>query len=179
MTDKNNKTFKLSDEQQRIVDLDTGQHLVLAPPGTGKTEMLVHRLSNAINSGIPQNKMACLTFTNRAASNMIERIHQEIGNHEVFIGNIHSYCNHLIRENNVIPQIVSLIDEEDSHLIVSDIFIDIFKELDDEIKQLENLAGEINLFAKNSYTDEHKRIDSKKNIKKKYQDICLSYIITC
>ncbi len=171
MTDKNNKTFKLSDEQQRIVDLDTGQHLVLAPPGTGKTEMLVHRLSNAINSGIPQNKMACLTFTNRAASNMIERIHQEIGNHEVFIGNIHSYCNHLIRENNVIPQIVSLIDEEDSHLIVSDIFIDIFKELDDEIKQLENLAGEINLFAKNSYTDEHKRIDSKKNIKKKYQDL--------
>ena len=168
---ESNKVFELSDEQQKIVDLDTGQHLVLAPPGTGKTEMLVHRLSNAINSGTPQDKMACLTFTNRAASNMVERIHQEIGNHEVFIGNIHSYCNNFIRDNNVIPQIVSLIDEEDTHSIVSDIFKDIFKELDDEIKQLENLAGEINLFAENPYTDEHKRVDSKKNIRKKYQDL--------
>jgi DNA helicase-2/ATP-dependent DNA helicase PcrA len=165
------KAFKLSDEQQKIVDLDIGQHLVLAPPGTGKTEMLVHRLSNAINSGIPQDKMACLTFTNRAASNMVERIHQEIGNHGVFIGNIHSYCNNFIRDNNIIPQIISLIDEEDSHSIVSDIFKDIFKELDDEIKQLENLAGEINLFAENPYTDKHKRVDSKKNIRKKYQDL--------
>jgi late competence protein required for DNA uptake (superfamily II DNA/RNA helicase) len=52
---ESNKVFELSDEQQKIVDLDTGQHLVLAPPGTGKTEMLVHRLSNAINSGTPQD----------------------------------------------------------------------------------------------------------------------------
>ena len=167
----NNATFVLSEEQQKIVDLDTGQHLVLAPPGTGKTEMLVHRLSNAINSGVPQDKMACLTFTNRAASNMVDRIHQEIGNHEVFIGNIHSYCNNFIRDNNIIPQIVSLIDEEDAHSIVSDIFKDIIKELDDEIKQLENLVGEINLFAESPYTAEHERIDSKKETRKNYEDL--------
>ena len=163
--------FELSDEQQKIVNLDAGQHLVMAPPGTGKTEMLVHRLSNAINSGIPQNKIACLTFTNRAASNMIERIHREIGDHEVFIGNIHSYCNRLIRDNNIIPQIVSLIDEEDAYLIVSDIFSDILKELDNEIKQLESLAGEINIFSENAYTAEHEDIDFKKEVESDYQSL--------
>ena len=168
---ESNKVFELSDEQQKIVDLGAGQHLVLAPPGTGKTEMLVHRLSKAIKSGIPQDTIACLTFTNRAASNMVERIHQEIGDHEVFIGNIHSYCNRFIRSNNIIPQIVSLIDEEDAYLIVADIFSDIIKELDSEIKRLENLASEINLFAENPYTAEHEKIDSKKKTRKNYQDL--------
>ena len=161
--------IKLSNEQKKIVDLCEGQHLVLAPPGTGKTELLVHRLSNAINSGIPQEKIACLTFTNRAAANMIERIHQEIGNHEVFIGNIHSFCNRYIRSNNLISQIVSLIDEEDVYLIVSDIFSGILKELDDEIKHLESLVGEVDLFSENAYTDEHDRVESKKIIRNNFQ----------
>ena len=163
--------IKLSIEQKKIVDLCEGQHLILAPPGTGKTELLVHRLSNAINSGISQEKLACLTFTNRAATNMIERIHQEIGDHEVFIGNIHSFCNHYIRSNNLIPQIVSLIDEEDAHLIVSDIFSDILKEIDDEIERLENLVGEIDLFSENAYTAEHDRVESKKTTRDNYQYI--------
>ena len=40
--------IQLSSEQQKIVDLDSGQHLVLAPPGTGKTELLVHRIRKAV-----------------------------------------------------------------------------------------------------------------------------------
>ena len=49
-------------EQQQIIDLDSGQHLVLAPPGTGKTDILAERLSMAIKSGIDQEKIVCLTF---------------------------------------------------------------------------------------------------------------------
>jgi len=128
----NNKVFKLSDEQQKIVDLDTGQHLVLAPPGTGKTEMLVHRLSKAIKSGIPQDKIACLTFTNRAATNMVDRVHAEIGDNDVFIGNIHSFCNQYLRENNLIPQITSLLDEEDQSQILYDAISEIFNELNEK-----------------------------------------------
>ena len=81
----------LSPEQQKIVDLESGQHLVLAPPGTGKTELLVHRIEKAINN-FPQDEIACLTFTNRAAKNMVDRIKREIGENDVFIGNIHSFC---------------------------------------------------------------------------------------
>ncbi len=109
--------MKLTLEQQKIVNLNEGQHLVLAPPGTGKTELLVQRLSNAVNNGIDPSKMICLTFTNRAAQNMVDRIKKEIGEHQIFIGNIHSYCNTFLRKNKIIPQHASLLDEEDVELL--------------------------------------------------------------
>ena len=107
---------QLSQEQQKIVDLESGQHLVLAPPGTGKTELLVHRIRKAIQH-IPHDQIACLTFTNRAAKNMVDRIRQEIGENDVFIGNIHSYSSKFLRKNNLIPQITSMMDEEDTDLL--------------------------------------------------------------
>ena len=85
--------MQLTEEQEKIVKLNVEQHLVLAPPGTGKTELLVQRLSNAVKNGFNQKEMICLTFTNRAALNMIDRVEKDIGNHEIFIGNIHSFCN--------------------------------------------------------------------------------------
>ena len=90
----------LTKQQQVIVDLNKGQHLVLAPPGTGKTELLVQRLSQAIENGVDQHTMICLTFTNRAAKNMLDRVEREVGKHDVFIGNIHSFCNIFLRKNN-------------------------------------------------------------------------------
>jgi len=130
--------IKLSNEQQKIVDLYEGQHLVLAPPGTGKTELLVHRLSNAINSGIPQEEIACLTFTNRAAENMVERVHQEIGDNDIFIGNIHSFCNRYLIKNNLIPQITSLLDEEDQRQMFSDVIFDVTKDIASDNSSMPN-----------------------------------------
>jgi DNA helicase II / ATP-dependent DNA helicase PcrA len=117
----------LSPEQQKIVDLESGQHLVLAPPGTGKTELLVHRIEKAINN-FPQDEIACLTFTNRAAKNMVDRIKREIGENDVFIGNIHSFCSKFLRKNNLIPQITSMLDEEDARLLFEEINFDITQE---------------------------------------------------
>ena len=115
---------QLSQQQQKIVDLDSGQHLVLAPPGTGKTELLVHRIRKAVKH-IPEDQIACLTFTNRAAKNMVDRIHQEIGENEVFIGNIHSFCSKFLRKNNLIPQITAMLDEEDTDLLFKEIMLDL------------------------------------------------------
>jgi DNA helicase II / ATP-dependent DNA helicase PcrA len=115
---------QLSQEQQKIVDLDSGQHLVLAPPGTGKTELLVYRISKAVKH-IPEDQIACLTFTNRAAKNMVDRIHQEIGENDVFIGNIHSFCSKFLRKNNLIPQITAMLDEEDTDLLFKEIMLDL------------------------------------------------------
>ena len=42
--------MKLTKNQKEIVELSTGEHLVLAPPGTGKTEILTHRVVYALNS---------------------------------------------------------------------------------------------------------------------------------
>ena len=113
----------LSPEQQKIVNLDSGQHLVLAPPGTGKTELLVHRIEKAIKN-FPQDEIACLTFTNRAAKNMLERIDEAIGENSVFVGNIHSFCSKFLRKNGLIPQMTSMLDEEDTDLLFEEILKD-------------------------------------------------------
>jgi DNA helicase-2/ATP-dependent DNA helicase PcrA len=112
---------QLTSEQKTIIELNSGQHLVLAPPGTGKTELLVQRLSKAVKKGIKQGDMICLTFTNRAALNMVDRVKSDIGEHDIFIGNIHSFCNTFLRRDNLIPQNTSLLDEEDVQLLLNDI----------------------------------------------------------
>ena len=43
----------LTTDQKDIVTLSEGQHLILAPPGTGKTELLAHRVEKALSNGIP------------------------------------------------------------------------------------------------------------------------------
>ncbi|MCR4958225.1 MAG: UvrD-helicase domain-containing protein [Prevotella sp.] len=65
-------------EQQRVIEATGGHHLVLAPPGCGKTAVLAERIVWACQHGISFDDMACLTFTNRAARSMKERIEQRL-----------------------------------------------------------------------------------------------------
>lgn len=74
------KLFNPTEEQQRIIDIKEGTHLVLAPPGSGKTELLATRVENAIKAGLKDNEIICLTFTNRAAKGMKERIESKYPN---------------------------------------------------------------------------------------------------
>ena len=79
--------MNLTDEQQKVVAISAGRHLVLAPPGSGKTEMLSQRIVRAVESGIAPARMLCATFTNRAAFEMRARVEahcQEAAMPEVF-----------------------------------------------------------------------------------------------
>lgn len=114
------KEIILSEEQKNIVELSEGQHLVLAPPGTGKTELLAQRVDLALQRGIDPNKMICLTFTNRAAKVMKERIEEKHPNNRVFIGNIHNFSLHFLFKNKSIPLFTSILDEEDSDLLLKE-----------------------------------------------------------
>ena len=64
----------LTSEQLSVFNLVSGRHLVLAPPGSGKTEMLSQRIVRALGSGVDPTKMLCATFTNRAAFEMRDRV---------------------------------------------------------------------------------------------------------
>ena len=59
--------------QQAIINLHSGCHLVLAPPGCGKTQILAERICLALKQGRKAEDMLCLTFTNRAARGMRSR----------------------------------------------------------------------------------------------------------
>ena len=120
----------LTQAQQDIVELDQGEHLILAPPGTGKTEILSERIVYAVEQGVSQKTMGCFTFTNRAAANMSLRIKKKLGEHDVFVGNIHSWCSEFIYKHNLVPKNSSLLDEEDSLLIVGDLMEEHMKEFE-------------------------------------------------
>ena len=66
--------YSLNSEQQAIVNHINGAILVLAPVGTGKTSVLSERVFQAIDQGISADRILCLTFTNRAAKEMCDRL---------------------------------------------------------------------------------------------------------
>ena len=87
-------------EQQRqaVLHLD-GPLLVHAPVGTGKTTVLAHRAAHAIGSGRDPGSLLCLSFTNRAARQMRERIMTLLGGkaNEIGVRTFHGFCTHVLR----------------------------------------------------------------------------------
>ena len=130
------KNFHPDASQQRVIDAEGGYHLVLAPPGCGKTQILTERIRRAHErDGVPYDQMLCLTFTNRAARGMTERIRQNIDDEEVaqvYVGNVHRFCSKFLFENNILPAETSIIDEEDAVSIVAR-YLD-----EDEMQVMEN-----------------------------------------
>ncbi len=118
----NDKTLQPDISQQRAIQVQTGCHLVLAPPGCGKTQILTERIKEAHRRGVEYADMLCLTFTNRAARGMVERIKSNIQDNDaerVYVGNVHRFCSKFLFENNVIPAESSVIDDDDAISILA------------------------------------------------------------
>ena len=115
--------FQPDDSQRAVIDAEGGYHLVLAPPGCGKTQILTERIRRAHDrDGVAYADMLCLTFTNRAARGMQERIRENIDDAavgEVYVGNIHRFCSKFLFEQSIIPAETSIIDDEDAVSIVA------------------------------------------------------------
>ncbi len=88
----------LNDQQQEAVAYDGGPLLILAGAGSGKTRVLTHRAAWFIESkkAYPDN-ILLLTFTNKAAREMKERITALIGESPAFAGTFHSFCVRVLR----------------------------------------------------------------------------------
>lgn len=90
---------KLNKEQKRAVDETEGPVLVVAGPGSGKTELLSLRVGTILKKGhVSPHNILCLTFTDNGASNMRERLTSLIGGdaYRVSIFTFHAFCNHII-----------------------------------------------------------------------------------
>lgn len=108
--------------QQQVMDIDSGRHLVLAPPGCGKTQILAERIRKALDKGVRADDMLCLTFTNRAARGMRERIDETVGvgeSQDVFVGNVHRYCAHFLFQNHIVPAQSAIIDDDTTNSILA------------------------------------------------------------
>ena len=65
---------KLNQEQYAAATAPAGHNLVIASAGTGKTSTIVARIAHLLNLGVKPEKILLLTFTNKAAAEMIERL---------------------------------------------------------------------------------------------------------
>lgn len=114
--------MKVVDESQKpVVEAMGGRHLVLAPPGCGKTYVLAERVAYALGKGVATGDMLCLTFTNRAARGMKERISGKLPDKltdNLYVGNVHGYCSRFLFENAVVPSDSSIIDDDDTRSII-------------------------------------------------------------
>jgi DNA helicase-2/ATP-dependent DNA helicase PcrA len=117
----------LNGEQQRIVDHIQGPILVVAPVGTGKTRVLAERVVNAVQHGIPAEKVLCLTFTNRAAQEMRDRLskYSYEAARQATIKTFHALCTHMLQveaRHIGLPTDFVIYDDVDSLELVKDIF---------------------------------------------------------
>lgn len=115
--------FTPDPSQKAVIEAQTGIHLVLAPPGCGKTQILTERIRYARQHlGVRYADMLCLTFTNRAARGMKERIISNIDDREVedvYVGNVHRFCSRFLFDNALIPASTSVIDDDDTISIIA------------------------------------------------------------
>ena len=98
---------KLNPQQQLAISAPPGPTLVLAGPGSGKTRVLTYRIAYLISvMNVPAYNILAVTFTNKAAKQMAERVTHLIGEHAegVWLGTFHSICGRILRrEADLLP----------------------------------------------------------------------------
>lgn len=95
------KTEGLNERQIDVVKRTTGPLLVVAGPGSGKTLAIIRRIAGLIRQGVTPESILAVTFTNRAAREMRERLFTLLGatSYKVFVGTLHLLGLRIIREN--------------------------------------------------------------------------------
>ena len=92
---------KLNDEQKQAVTTIYGPVMVVAGPGSGKTELLSMRVANILRqTDVQANNILCLTFTDAATKNMQERLSKIIGVKAFSVGifTFHSFCQYVLNQ---------------------------------------------------------------------------------
>ncbi|MGB0413377.1 MAG: ATP-dependent helicase [Coraliomargarita sp.] len=90
---------ELNDEQYAAVTADPGPALVLAGAGSGKTRTLTYRVAYLLHSGVQPHEILLLTFTNKAAREMLERVEDltSISRRQMWGGTFHSIASRILR----------------------------------------------------------------------------------
>ena len=117
----------LNPEQRRAAETLEGPVLILAGAGSGKTRALTWRVANLIDHGVPAWAILALTFTNKAAREMKERVRKLIGEEqaeEAWISTFHSTCARILRrdiEKIGYSRSFVIYDDDDQQRLLKDI----------------------------------------------------------
>lgn len=124
----------LNKEQKEAVLHVDGPCLVLAGAGSGKTKVLTTRIANLINNGVYSGNILAITFTNKAAKEMRDRINLVVDENYAFVGTFHSFGLKVIRENVEklgLSKNFTIMDSDDVNSIIKKVM----KDLDLNVKE--------------------------------------------
>ncbi|SCY23267.1 UvrD-helicase domain-containing protein [Thiohalorhabdus denitrificans] len=114
----------LNEQQQEAVALPAGPNLILAGAGSGKTRVLTHRIAHLVGHlGEPPGSILAVTFTNKAAREMRERVEELLGISvaNLWIGTFHGLCHRILRAHAAaleLPSDFQILDAEDQKRMV-------------------------------------------------------------
>jgi DNA helicase-2/ATP-dependent DNA helicase PcrA len=171
--------LQLNRYQEEAVNHVDGPCLVTSCPGSGKTFTLVERLATLIESGVRQKNILCLTFTNKAANEMKERICKRLGIEKLdfFCGTFHSMCAKMIRKLGSVrgyPQNFTILDDKDQ----VDLIMQIARRLEHEIEygDARKIQGSVNYYRDQmegfDWVVDHLRTDAMVEIAERYIEKC-------
>ncbi len=117
----------LNPPQREAVIHPSGPLLILAGAGSGKTRVLVHRIAHLIRErGVAPQRILAVTFTNKAAHEMRERIDALLGSRvarPIWIGTFHAACSRILRADGEaigVPAAFAIYDQEDQRKVIRD-----------------------------------------------------------
>ncbi len=117
----------LDSEQKKAVEQTAGPVLILAGAGSGKTRVLTYKIAYLIEKGVRPDNILAVTFTNKAANEMKERILKLVGKTPPYVGTFHAFCAKLLRIDGHeigIPSGYLIYDSDDSLSLVKRIMTD-------------------------------------------------------
>jgi DNA helicase-2/ATP-dependent DNA helicase PcrA len=179
----------LNSAQYEAVVNNTGPSLIIAGAGSGKTRVLTYRVAYLLNQGAKASEILCLTFTNKAAREMKERIGRVVGeeaSRHVWMGTFHSTFARILRiESQYLgyPSSYTIYDTLDSKSLIKSIIHEM--ELDDQRYKPGEVLNRIswaknNLVTPHAYKN-HPQISANDNVTRRPQmgDIYQTYCMRC
>ena len=153
----------LNTSQQEAVVYNDGASLVIAGAGSGKTRVLTYKIAYLIEQGMKPWNILALTFTNKAAREMKNRIGQLIG-HEMarslYMGTFHSIFSHILRRESIhigFNSNFTIYDDADSRSLVKTIIKEM--KLDDKVYKPSTVYNRISMAKNHLITAEDYAID--------------------
>jgi len=157
----NKQMINLNPYQEEAASHKDGPCLVTSVPGSGKTAMLVERTARLINSGVVPKSIVCMTFTNKAADEMKERISKRLGLKRpgLWVGTFHSLCALLLRKFGInigLSERFTILDSNDQ----KDLMLKCSRQLgfDLEKNEILNIVRAVNNYRENIQTHEHMEV---------------------